>query len=101
MSTPSQDYSATITWISDWTAHLAANGLTISSATVTCPTQPAGGTVTITGGNPATVTGGKLVTFKVSQAGLTVPTTVVLVVTATLSNGDTDQRDFPIQFTNT
>jgi len=94
---PSQDYSATITWTSDWTAHLAANGntFTISSATATCITP--GVTVAST-----TVTGsGKSVTFKVSQTGITVPTPVIVVVAATMSNGDVDQRNFNIQFTDT
>lgn len=96
MSTPIQDYSAAITWTSDWTAHLAGNGaLTISSATATCSTP--GVTVAST-----TVTGaGKSVTFKVSQTGITTPIRVFIVVAVTLSNGDTDQRNFPIQFTDT
>ena len=92
----SQDYSATITWTQDWADHLAANGLTITGTpTATCVTP--GVTVastTLTGG-------GTSVTFKVSQTGITVPTRVPVVVTVTLSNGDTDQRDFWIQFTNT
>jgi hypothetical protein len=41
------------------------------------------------------------VTFKVSQTGITVPTPVIVVVAATMSNGDVDQRNFNIQFTDT
>jgi hypothetical protein len=97
MATPSQDYAASITWTQTWAAHLVANGsaFTISSATATCSTP--GVTVAST-----TVTGsGTSVTFKVSQTGLTVPTTVNVVVTPTMSNGDIDQRNFPILFTDT
>lgn len=101
--TNTQDYSASITWTSDWTAHLAANGnaFTISTATATVPVQPTGGTVTVAN---CTVTGaGKSVTFRVSQTGLTTPpaSPVNVVVAVTLSNGDTDQRNFPILFTDT
>lgn len=100
MSAPSQDYSAAITWTSDWTAHLAANGgLTITAQTVTVPVQPAGGTVTISGQTIAA--GSKGVTFKVTQTGLTAPAVATVVVGVTLSNGDTDQRNFLIQFTDT
>ena len=96
MSYPSQDYSATITWTQDWTDHLAANGLTITGApTATCSTPG----VTVT--SPTLTGGGTSVTFKVSQTGITVPTPVTIAVGVTLSNGDTDQRDFRIQFTNT
>lgn len=100
MSAPSQDFSAAITWTQDWSAHLAANGLTITGTpTATVPTQPTGGTVTI---SSVTLTGsGTSVTFRASQTGLTVPTQVTIVIGVTLSNGDTDQRDFNIQFTNT
>ena len=97
----SQDYSATITWTQDWAAHLAVNNaspFTISSATAV-PTQPTGATVTVAS---TTVTdAGSSVTFRVSQAGLTTPTLVNVVVTASMSNGDTDQRNFAIQFTDT
>lgn len=96
MSMPSQDYSATITWTQDWSKHLTVNGgLTISSATVTCTDVR----VTIAS---TTVTGaGTSVTFKASQAGMTRPTSVLVVVAVVLSNGDHDQRNFPIQFTDT
>lgn len=99
MTAPSQDYAAAITWTSDWSAHLAANGgLTISSQTVTCPSPPTGCTPTISGN---VVVDGTKVTFRLAQTGLTTPETVVCVVGVTLSNGDTDERDFPVQFTNT
>lgn len=96
MNVPHQDYSASITWVSDWTNHLATNdGLTISSATVTSSdVRVTVGTATVTG----TGTGVK---FRVSQTGITIPTQVVCVVQVTLSNGDVDERDFPIKFRET
>ena len=96
--TVSQDYSAGITWTQDWSAELsqpALSGVTISSATATCTTSG----VTVAS---VSVTGaGTSVTFKVSQTGITTPTTVQVVVAVTLSNGDNDQRNFGVQFTDT
>lgn len=96
--TVSQDYSAVKTWTSDWTLELAQpalSGVTITAATATCSDDR----VTVASG---TVTGGGTsVSFKVSQTGIQTPTLVTVVVGVTLSNGDTDQRDFPIQFTDT
>lgn len=94
MSVPSQDYSAAITWQSDWTNHLAANGnLTITAGTATC----ADNRVTVSSQTHTNTA----ILFKVTQNGITTPTRVNIVVGVTLSNGDTDQRNFPIQFTDT
>lgn len=112
-----QDYSAVITWTSDWLRHLAWNSgvdirgsrdevlgdwvalgssaLSIIATSVECDDSR----VSIGGGGAPT--GGYQVVFDVAQAGITKPTTVTLVVRVTLSNGDTDERNFPIQFTNT
>jgi hypothetical protein len=91
---PSQDYAATITWTQDWSAHLTLNGgLTIASATAVCTDAR----VTIAQVTAAATT----VTFRLSQAGITTSTVVAVDVTVTLSNGDTDQRRFAIQFTDT
>jgi hypothetical protein len=94
--TQTQDYDAAITWTQDWAKHLTLNGnLTITTATATC----ADIRVTV---DDATVTdAGTSVTFRVSQSGITSPTVVVVTVAVALSNGDTDERDLGIQFTNT
>lgn len=100
--TRSQDYSVSKTWLSDWTDELnqpLLSGVTITGQTVTCPAPPAGCTPTISGG--AIYSGSKGVTFRASQTGITTPTVVTFVVGVTLSNGDTDQRNFLIQFTDT
>lgn len=94
--TQPQDYDADITWTQDWAKHLTANGdLTITAATATC----ADDRVTV---EDVTVTdSGTSVTLRVNQSGITTPTTVVVTVRVTLSNGDVDERDLGIQFTDT
>lgn len=118
MTDPEQDYSAVITWTSDWLKHLAENSgidvrgmtreamlaawleldtaaLSIVSSAVTCDDPR----VSVDGGTMPT--GGYQVVFTISQSGIETVTPVTPVVQVILSNGDSDDRDYPILFTNT
>jgi len=89
-----QDFAAKITYLDDWTKHLAAAGRTIASATVTAT----GGAV-VTG--TTTTTTGVRFRLDTTAVAATAPTTITVTTTATLDNGDIDLRHYSIQVTNT
>lgn len=97
MAETSQDPAAVITYLDDWTAHLAAlpgTGITISS--VTSVVADKGATVSTP---TATTTG---VEFQLDVSAVTgTPTVVTTTTTVVLSNGDTDVRHHTVQVTST
>ena len=93
----SQAFAGEISWTQDWTKHIVDNG----NAFVITSASAASLDDRVTVANETVTGNGTGVTFAVSQVGITEATTVVVRVSVVLSNGDTDYRDFEVQFTNT
>lgn len=91
-----QKKSASLTYVDNWADRLAkaypGSTVTITSATGS-----------ITGGAAVTAVSGSgtSITFHVATSGVTAaaPVDIVLTLTATLSNGDTDPRDLIVGVT--
>lgn len=94
MKTVKHDPTASVTYFSDWTSHLNAlpYDATVTSATVTVDR---GAVIESTSAVPTGVL------FRLSVADVPLGTTVVVTVSAGLSNGDTDVRRHPVTVAKT
>jgi hypothetical protein len=86
-----QDPQAKLDHTVDWSADLSA-GVTITSATVICPTPG----VTITG----PVHDDSTVTFRLGPCALTQSTWIDCIVHIVLSTGEEDERTLRVQITD-
>lgn len=86
-----QDPQAKLDHTVDWSAYLSA-GVTITGATVICPTAG----VTITGPTFDDTT----VTFRLGPCSITTPVWIDCIVHVVLSDGEEDERSLRVQITD-